>query len=384
MTRARNVLLAGSMSVVVGMGLTSCASDAAPVASRVVYQEKAQGYNCFRIPAIIKAANGDLLAFAEGRNGGARFCADAGDIDLVLKRSTDGGRTWGDLQVIIKGTGNTRGNPAPILIPSTGRIVLLSTAECVEQARCGRIPQAQYSDDNGHTWTVPRVLTRELGFLSAPGWLATGPAHGLVLAHGPRAGRVLAGMSYTIGGRYTGAIVYSDDQGVTWRLGAADTSTDPGLAPQEINLVELTDGRIYAAARNQANHADQCLAGGTPNRAFALSIDGGAHFSHPFAFEPGLITPTVQGSVLGMNTTDASLLFAAPVQCGRRRELRIRVSRDQGRHWQSAQDGLLVWAEGAAYSDMVQLGASSVGVLYEAGPPDSPNASIRWSTVTER
>src|SRR5918997_3321381 len=62
------------------------------------------GYACFRIPAIVRTTAGTLLAFAEGR---VLNCGDAADIDIVLKRSTDGGRTWGPLQVVNEGAGDT-------------------------------------------------------------------------------------------------------------------------------------------------------------------------------------------------------------------------------------------------------------------------------------
>ncbi|MEU8416521.1 sialidase family protein [Amycolatopsis japonica] len=68
--------------------------SAAAVGNTLVYKQKTEGYDCFRIPAIVKANNGELLAFAEGRNGGASFCNDRGDIDLVVKRSADNGKTW--------------------------------------------------------------------------------------------------------------------------------------------------------------------------------------------------------------------------------------------------------------------------------------------------
>lgn len=82
------------------------------------------GYACFRIPAIVKSKDGTLLAFAEGR---VLNCGDAADIDIVLKRSTDGGRTWGPLQVVNDGAGNTHGNPAPMVDRETGRILLAET-----------------------------------------------------------------------------------------------------------------------------------------------------------------------------------------------------------------------------------------------------------------
>ncbi|MFD0382088.1 hypothetical protein ACFQ2B_05625 [Streptomyces stramineus] len=81
-------------------------------------------YSCFRIPALVTTARGTLLAFAEGRKGN---CGDATDIDLVLKRSTDGGRTWGPLLIVDEGLGDTHGNPAPVVDRATGRVVVVTT-----------------------------------------------------------------------------------------------------------------------------------------------------------------------------------------------------------------------------------------------------------------
>ncbi|GHF39054.1 sialidase-1 [Amycolatopsis bartoniae] len=368
------------------------AAPAAPaqaaVSNTVIFQENTDGHDCYRIPSIVKAKNGDLLAFAEARNGGASFCNDLGEIDLVMKRSTDGGKTWGAQQTVIKANGDTKGNPAPIVIPSTGRIVLLSTMQCYTNPSCGRIPRVQWSDDNGATWNAPKVLTTELGFASAPGWLATGPAHGLVLTRGEHAGRLVAGMSYKIGSQNSGSIIYSDDQGVTWHRGATDSPATTALNPQEISLVELADGRIYAAARNDANDDNKCLDDGTKNRAYAISSDGGATFSQKFTYEPDLITPVVQSSVVRMSATDQGgaydrILFAGPSTCDRRKELVVHSSFDEGGNWTSKGSSVLVWDQDAAYSDMVQLSQSSVGVMYEAGPEYNASASIRYSVVTE-
>src|SRR5690606_17299991 len=88
------------------------------ISEQVLFTKGEAGYGCFRIPAITEAANGDLLAFAEARK---EFCGDAGEIDLVLKRSTDGGENWGDMEMVLQGTDDdpeapaTRGNPVPIV-----------------------------------------------------------------------------------------------------------------------------------------------------------------------------------------------------------------------------------------------------------------------------
>lgn len=157
-----------------------------------------QGYSCFRIPAVVKTVRGTLLAFAEGRR---HDCGDAGDIDLVLKRSTDGGRTWGPLQVINHGNGDTHGNPAPIVDRRTGRIVL---AETYNKGRgdglscdvpCDRTPHLQYSDDDGATWSTPRDLTTAIRPPQWNSWYATGPVHGIQLTRGRHAGRLVFGIN---------------------------------------------------------------------------------------------------------------------------------------------------------------------------------------------
>jgi sialidase-1 len=381
------VVAAGLAALPAATGTAGTAS--ADVAGTAVYQANTGGYDCYRIPAVVKAKNNDLLAFAEGRHTGAN-CADIGNVDVVLKRSSDNGTTWSAVQMVVQGFGDTKDNAVPIVIPSTGRIVVLSEMQCVSSPSCGRVPRVSYSDDNGKTWTAPKVLTAQLGFTTAPNWLATGPGHGIVLTHGAHAGRIVSGMSYqqTPGTSNIGALIYSDDQGVTWHLGATDVAVDANtLNPQEISVTELSDGRIYAAARNDHKTipADPCA---IHNRAYAISSDGGATFSKKFAVVPDLTTSMVQASVMEMSATTSGakynrLVFAGPSTCDRRKELRVRSSFDEGGSWTSDANSLLVWSQDASYTDMISLSQTSVGLLYEAGPAFQADASIRWSTVSE-
>ena len=89
-----------------------------------VFVEGDAGYAGYRIPVIVRAADGALLAFAEARRNDKR---DAGDIDLVMRRSTDGGRTWGPMTIVWDDGANTCGNPAPVVIGRKGEIVMLAT-----------------------------------------------------------------------------------------------------------------------------------------------------------------------------------------------------------------------------------------------------------------
>ncbi|GAB2896237.1 hypothetical protein GCM10027074_74690 [Streptomyces deserti] len=189
------------------------------------------GYACFRIPAIVKTNDGTLLAFAEGR---ALNCGDAADIDIVLKRSTDGGRTWGPLQVVTDGGGDTHGNPAPVVDRTTGRVLLAETyntgrtdsGNCA--IPCDRTPHLQYSDDDGLTWSKPRDLSREILPAHWNSWYATGPVHGIQLTRGRHPGRLVIGVNSESwnGSRVTAnhaALVVSDDGGDHWRVGATDS-----------------------------------------------------------------------------------------------------------------------------------------------------------------
>src|SRR5436305_752105 len=83
-----------------------------------VFVGRQDGYHTYRIPSVIVTLRGTALAFCEGRKNNR---GDAGDIDLVLRRSTDGGKAWGKLQVVWE-DGNTCGNPCPVVDARTGTV----------------------------------------------------------------------------------------------------------------------------------------------------------------------------------------------------------------------------------------------------------------------
>src|SRR5438477_9903969 len=89
-----------------------------------VFRSGESGYHTYRIPALITTKRGTLLALCEGRR---RSGNDSGDIDLLLKRSFDRGKTWTKPQVIADFGGDTIGNPAPVEERKTGAILLLLT-----------------------------------------------------------------------------------------------------------------------------------------------------------------------------------------------------------------------------------------------------------------
>ncbi|MCO6010375.1 exo-alpha-sialidase [Actinoallomurus purpureus] len=359
-------------------------TSAAPfVDEQVLFQQKQFGYACFRIPAVVRAADGMVLAFAEGR---VKDCGDDEDIDLVLRRSADGGRTWGPLQVVSEGNGSTHGNPVPIVDRRTGRIVLVSThngpAPCPNG--CDRDPYVQSSDDDGATWTAPREMTEgkrpEWNF-----WYATGPMHGIQLTRGRHAGRLVLGASYEIYDGGTGPhvygthLLYSDDSGVTWHIGATSAFDDGSIIAQEVTVVELTDGRIYALARERGTDPG--------HRAYAISKDGGETFERPFRTVKNLALPDVQASTLRLHARDQGdrtnrILLSSPAHPVAREAMAVFSSFDEARTWQPWQRGKVFWWGPSAYSDMVKLGNDEIGLYYEAGTA-TPYETIRWARFNE-
>jgi len=335
----------------------------ADVTNVTVYKARQDGYHTFRIPVIVLAANGDLLAFAEGRK---KSAADHGDIDIVLKRSSDGGQSWGPLELAQDETSDPTakvwiGNPTPVVDETDpkhpGRIWLVFSRSNAKMF-------VTLSDDNGRTWTERREITPAAG-KSTWDWYAAGPIHGIQLERGPHAGRLVIPCDHQIkaSGSWGSHIVYSDDHGDTWKLGAVDThSADDPIHPNECVAVELTDGRIYVNARDQ-NGSDPAT------RVIAFSSDRGQTFNTPFAAEPNITSPVVQNSIVRLAAKDNGdqrniLVYCGPGHPTERRDLTMLLSFDEGETWVRK---TVVHPGPAAYSDLVKLDGQHVGVLYEAG-----------------
>ncbi|MFC0110975.1 LamG-like jellyroll fold domain-containing protein [Kibdelosporangium aridum] len=347
---------------------------------QVLYRGGTNGYGCFRIPVLARTAEGTLLAFAEARK--SPSCADRGDIDLVVRRSTNDGRTWGPIRVVTSGSPAdpdapfTRGNAVPVVDKETGKINLITTSN--EATPTGkRLPWIQQSSDDGLTWTPPRPLGASFDGTNN-GWFATGPAHGIQLETGPHKGRLIVGAhqkpnSTTV----LAGVLYSDDNGDTWKASEVPNSYVAGqLSPGEIAVAELPDGALYAAARNEVTDG--------PHRAKAISTDGGTTMP-AFTTVPSLASPNVQGSILPLRQTYRTtpgdvLIFSSPSDPDNREELKIRYSLDRGITWSSPSKGLIT-NERSGYSDLAELTGGEIGVVYEGGVSFSAD-EIRFTRFT--
>ena len=390
-------LAAAILAAVVALtGVTTMAPRPAEAAigGVTVFDHGVGGYACYRIPAIVRTNAGTLLAFAEGRKG---TCADNKDHDLVLRRSTDNGRTWTPAvteapKVVAQGipggdpnAATTWGNPVPIVIEGSSRVVLLSRYSSKiddgndQTPQPPRIPYIQTSTDDGAHWTTPRNLEASIG-QGLPG-----PGHGIQLVGGPVPGRLVAPMWF--GNVHRTALVYSDDQGTTWHRGA-ESPAGADRKAGEASIVERANGQIYAIARD--NTTD--FPGQTPptdgrDKVYAVSSDGGLTFDAPFQELPDLVSPTVQGAVLRLRSATQGdkynrILFSSPSAVNARANMMIRSSYTEGTTYQNTSAGTLIYAGPTAYSDLVEANSGQIGLLYERGV-DNPYQTIRYSWFTE-
>ncbi|BDC48706.1 sialidase [Bryobacterales bacterium F-183] len=313
-----------------------------------VYVSGEGGYHTFRIPAIIATKKSTLLAFAEGRRGGQ---GDAGDIDLLLRRSLDNGKTWQPIQTVADLGDDTIGNPAPVVDQSTGDIILLMTRNggkiterMIEDGQGIRTVWITRSKDDGVTWSTPVEISSQV---RKPDWTwyATGPGNGIQLR---KTGRLVIPCDHTRAGTKArhSHLIYSDDHGATWKIGAiAEEKTN------ESAVAELPSGELMFNMRSYH---------GKNRRAVQRSNDAGLTLT-PLTLDEALIEPVCQASLIAYRKK--WLVFSNPASTKRER-LTVRRSDDGGKTWGWSR----VLHEGpAAYSSLVELRKGEVGVLYERG-----------------
>ena len=358
-------------------------------------------HRVYRIPALVRTPSA-LLAFAEARESSD----DSGMIDLVCRRSTDGGQTWGDVHLVPAhephaphgpaAAEETVGNPVPIFNPRTSELLLLfcsnASREGEEAIRSGgegivgRRVWLLHSSDEGLTWSRRRELTAEVKRQGWT-WYATGPGGGVVLTDGTLAvpATHADGVGPIGGGGDHSHVLLSDDDGETWHVGG-----DGWTHTNEATIAQISDGSLLLNARSLA-----------PNglRTLQRSSDGGKTWGATWTCdqlrEPpplgchGSMVATPGGRALffaGLDVPASTQATAWQHGAGGRQRLGVRRSDDDGRRWDS---GVLLHAGPAGYSSLCLLdgersvgGAGNVlGVLYERG--EEPSAFFAQSIVFE-
>lgn len=308
-------------------------------------------YKVYHIPGIVVTAKGTVLAWCEARKKGG----DWDDIHILLRRSTDDGKTWSEPKRIVDVPGPKTKNPFslrmknvdpndvtynnPVLI--AGRDGTVHMLFCLEYMRCFY----QRSNDDGLTWTAPTEITGTFeAFRKSYDWkvLATGPDHSIEL----RNGRLIVPVWLSTG---TGgnahrpsvtATIFSDDHGKTWRAGEiALPCTDEWINPNETVAIELADGRVMLNARSESK---------AHRRLITISRDGATNWSAP-KLDEALLEPICMGGIVRYSLAAGGgknrILFCNPHNLDRadgkaepgknrdRKNVSVKLSYDEGATW---------------------------------------------------
>lgn len=360
------LLLAAVASITLFSAGVACTAE--PLLEKIdLFKSDSGGYKQYHIPGVLVTAKGTVLAWCEARKKGS----DWDQIDILLRRSLDGGKTFSEAVRVADVPGPKQKNPFalrvkgvdpndttynnPVLI--AGRDGTVHMVFCLEYMRCFY----QRSTDDGVTWSQPVEITDTFAaFNSAYDWkvLATGPDHSIEL----RSGRLIVPVWLSTG---TGgnahrpsvtATVFSDDAGKTWRAGEiAVPCTDEWINPNETVAVELADGRVMLNVRSEST---------AHRRLVTVSKDGATGWSTP-RFDEALLEPICMGGIVRYSTEASGgknrILFCNPHNLERangkaepgknrdRKNVSVKLSYDEGTTWavnRSIEPG---WS---AYSDI--------------------------------
>jgi len=312
----------------------------------------------FRIPAIITAQNGDLIAVCDARRDHGGDLHKAEDIDIVIRRSSNNGESWTEMDLVCDyGDGLPASDPSLILDESSGEIFCFYNYMDRSQEREYRL-WVQSSTDHGKTWGEARDITDEI---TLPEWkydfkfMTSG--RGIQTRDGE--------MLHTLVRVGTGIHLFgSKDHGETWYL----KTREPISPANESKVIELADGRLMVNCRNN---------GGEKARYVHISTDQGESWKGHT--EMALADPHCNGSILRYTSMKDGykkdrLLFCNANSTQGRKNLTVRISYDEGETWS---EGKVIDPGGSAYSDLTICEDGTIGILYEPG-----YSEVRFTSIT--
>lgn len=337
------------LSLFLAIGLPLCAAEPFLEKQDLFRVGDDPTYNIYHIPGIVVTAKGTVLAWCEARQGGG----DWSDIRILLRRSTDDGRTWSAPQSIADVPGPKQKNAFALRLKNVDTsqvtynnpVLIAGKDGTVHMLFCLEYERAFYqrSEDDGLSWSNPVEITATFdAFKKDYAWkvLATGPNHSIQL----KTGRLVVPVWLSTGEGGNAhrpsvtATIYSDDQGRTWKAGEiAVPCTDEWINPNETVTIELNDGRVMLNVRSESK---------AHRRLITTSPDGATNWSTP-KFDDALLEPICMAGIVRYEHKGKSLiLFSNPhnLDGGRegkpepgksraRKNVSVKVSRDEGQTW---------------------------------------------------
>lgn len=333
--------------------LCGCLSAAEPFMEKqdlfIVGEDPA--YQLYHIPGIVVTAGGTVLTWCEARKRSAGV-SDWDDIRILLRRSTDDGKSWSVTKSIANVPGPKTKNPFalkmknvdPADVTYNNPVLIADKDGTLHMLFCLEYQRVFYqrSDDDGLTFSQPTEITAAFeAFKKDYAWkvLATGPNHSIQL----KTGRLVVPVWLSTGEGGNAhrpsvtATVYSDDQGKTWKAGdIAVPCTDDWINPNETVAIELNDGRVMLNVRSESK---------AHRRIIVTSPNGATGWSAP-RFDEALLEPICMGGIVRYNHEGKSLILfsnphnlekakgkAEPGKNRDRKNVSVKISRDEGQTW---------------------------------------------------
>jgi sialidase-1 len=326
-------------------GKSDALAEGLNVVENIFYSGMEEGVSCYRIPALVTAPNGDLVAAIDQR---VPSCGDlkwSDDINIIIRRSTDDGKTWSDIEAIVDHPpGMSASDPSMIVDQQTNEIFLFYNYMDLINEKDIYYLHVIMSSDNGNTWSTPLDITPQI---SKPGWKSDFKFITSGRGIQTRDGRLLHCLVNLTSGMH---VFGSDDHGNTWYL--IDTPIEPA---DESKIIELVDGRWMINSRvNTDKH-----------RVIHHSQDGGKSWmSTP---DTSLIDPGCNASIIRYSSIldgqdKNRLLFANAKSKEGRKNMTVRISYDEGKTWSK---GKTIYNGPSAYSSITILKNGDIGLLFE-------------------
>ena len=301
--------------------------------------------SCFRIPSIVTAPNGDLIAAIDER---VPSCGDlkwSKDINIVIRRSTDNGKTWSEIEKAADFPfGQSASDPSMIVDKQTNEIFLFYNFMDLDKEKDGYYLHVAKSSDNGKAWSIAQDITSQI---AKPEWhkdfkfITSG--RGIQTKNGK--------LLHTLVNLTSGLYIFgSDDHGKTWYF--IDTPIKPA---DESKIIELADGSWMVNARVNK--------GGM--RYVHTSTDEGKTWStkpEPKLIDPGCNAEIIRYTAKADGYDQNRILFSNAKMEKDRMNLTVRISYDEGKTWT---EGKTIYGGGSAYSSLTILENGDIGVFFE-------------------